>query len=272
MPLEAHGLQIGFCDFQARTDRCEIGVVVGIDAPGAVLKFQRSEVLHPVAAVQIRHFLSVLRGDFPDLRAVDMSADHIVVAFFRGQLDGGFFEVADIFYGAFDAFFDVGGEGDWREAEQIARGVDYSVDADQQVVSLAAEFGQPASPVDAGVEYVAVENPVRLAVHLKHQFIAQVDQAKGQFAEFAEEIVVVSGEVIYLDAVHRHFQDAAHDFRVFFGEIAFFELPDIENIAVEDKRTRFDALQVVEQFARMAAVGAEVQIGNNNDVGFALHR
>ena len=82
---------------------------------------------------------------------------------------------------------------------------------------------------------------------------------------------MVAGEVIYLGAVDRHFQDTAHHLHVFLGEITFFEIPDIKNIAVENERARLDTFQVIVQFVRMAAVGAQVDIGEYDDVRFAFH-
>jgi hypothetical protein len=59
---------------------------------------------------------------------------------------------------------------------------------------------------------------------------------------------------------------------VFFGEIILSELPDVNEVAVEDEDGRPDALEVVEELRSVAAKGAEMYIGNDGNVYFSFHR
>ncbi len=82
---------------------------------------------------------------------------------------------------------------------------------------------------------------------------------------------MVAGDVIDFDAFGGHFENALNDFEVFFGEVTFAELPHINKVTVEDERACFDAFQVVEQFLGVAAISAEVYVGEDDNVEFALH-
>jgi len=116
-----------------------------------------------------------------------------------------------------------------------------------------------------------VEDPVFFAVELQAEFIAEVDIPGGEIGVAAQGIVVIAGNIIDLGAFLGHFEDALNDLEVFFWEIPFPELPDIDEIAVEDKRFGLDVLQVLQEFFGVAAIGAEVGIGEDGNVEFALH-
>jgi hypothetical protein len=105
-----------------------------------------------------------------------------------------------------------------------------------------------------------MENPVRTAFYLKNKFVAQVDNSQGKLTELAQDVIVVTGEVVHFGSVYSHFQDSPDDFHVFFGEIALFEIPDIEDIPIEDDGPWLNGFQVIVQFTRMATVCSKVNV------------
>lgn len=77
---------------------------------------------------------------------------------------------------------------------------------------------------------------------------------------------MVTGDIIDLfppgDPVHKLF-DHLH---VAFGPISFAELPDIDDVAVEYNCFRVDTFKVVQEFFCIAAIGAKVYIGKNEEI------
>lgn len=82
---------------------------------------------------------------------------------------------------------------------------------------------------------------------------------------------MVASQVINLCTVHGHFQYATHHLHVFFREITFLEIPHVEDVAVQHKGARLDALQVVAQFVGVATISAQMHVRNYNDVEFSFH-
>ena len=61
----------------------------------------------------------------------------------------------------------------------------------------------------------------------------------------------------------RHFEDAIDDFCMLFWEIWFFELPHVNDVAIQNKRIGFDAFEVIQQLSGVAAACAEMYVRND---------
>jgi hypothetical protein len=81
---------------------------------------------------------------------------------------------------------------------------------------------------------------------------------------------VIAGEVVNRHAFGDKFKDAPHYFHVRLGPVRFAELPDIDDIAVEDNNFRSDTFEVLQQFSGVAAIGTQVYIRDNQYINFAL--
>ena len=85
-------------------------------------------------------------------------------------------------------------------------------------------------------------------------------------------VIVVAGDVVNFRAVARHFHHPLDDLGVLLREVALFELPDVNEIPVEHQHFGLDALEVVQQFFGMAAVGAKVYIGYDGNLQLSFHQ
>src|SRR5690606_38118196 len=119
---------------------------------------------------------------------------------------------------------------------------------------------------------VAVKDPCFFLVDMQRKFISQRQRAQLKISEFPEHLIMVAGQVGYWYALGDEFQDFTHHFHVRFGPIPFAELPDIDDVTIKDELFRSDALQVSEQLFGMASVGAEVYVGDDNQIYIPFHR
>jgi hypothetical protein len=63
-----------------------------------------------------------------------------------------------------------------------------------------------------------------------------------------------------------------YDLYVRFGEVILPELPDVNEVSVENEDGGPYALEVVEELLGVAAKGAEVHVGDDGDVYFSFHK
>jgi len=55
-----------------------------------------------------------------------------------------------------------------------------------------------------------------------------------------------------------------------FWEIALAELPNVNNVPIEDKVLRLYTVQISDELFGMATIGPEMDIGNNGNFNFSL--
>ena len=55
-----------------------------------------------------------------------------------------------------------------------------------------------------------------------------------------------------------------HNLHVRLGPVTFAELPHVDDVAVEDDRFCLDGFEIAKEFFRVTAVGAEVNIREND--------
>lgn len=81
---------------------------------------------------------------------------------------------------------------------------------------------------------------------------------------------MVTGDVIDFGAFGGEVDKFFEHFQMMGREVFFSELPDVDDIAVEDEQFGFDGFQIVQQFFGMTAIGAEVDVGENDEFYFAF--
>ena len=77
---------------------------------------------------------------------------------------------------------------------------------------------------------------------------------------------MVAREVDHGYTVGYEFKDFSNHLHVRFRPIAFAELPDVNDIAVEEDLFRLDAFEVAQEFGGMAAVSAKVDVRKDYEV------
>lgn len=80
---------------------------------------------------------------------------------------------------------------------------------------------------------------------------------------------MVAWDVIDFYSVRQHARDFFHDGHVFFGEILFRELPDINDIAVENEFFWSDTFEVANKFRGVTAVGSKMHVRNDERFNFS---
>ena len=104
----------------------------------------------------------------------------------------------------------------------------------------------------------------------QHQFVAQVEIGEVEVGKLPEQFVMIAGQVVYGDLLCNEFDKLLDHEHVITGPVSFAELPYINDIPIEDENTRLYAFEVFDQFVRLAAVCAEVYIGDHHYVYFSL--
>src|SRR5690554_1548534 len=94
--------------------------------------------------------------------------------------------------------------------------------------------------------------------------------AQLQVAELSEHFIMVAGKVVNFCSFRNEFHDPPKHFHVRFGPIRFAELPDIDNVAVKDQYIRLYAFEIIQELFCTAAVGAQVDVGEDQNLYFSL--
>lgn len=237
--------------------------------PLAFVVFERAQVFNPVAGVEIGR-LAFVGQDFAYLWLVDVPASHKMTAFLNGKLGGGLFKITNVSHRFFDAALDFFGERIFFAPEHFQDRIHIPVKDDQKVVAPTAEFGDPLAVLDGSVKNVAVKNPGFLPVQVEHQFIGQHKITHFKIGKLAQHLVVVAGDVIDFGAFGSEVDEFFQHFQVMGRKVFFAELPNVDDVAVEDEQFGFDRFQVMQQLPGMAAIGAEVDVGKNDQFYFSL--
>ena len=111
-----------------------------------------------------------------------------------------------------------------------------------------------------------MEDPGFLPLEVQQQFIDQFKGAHIEIYEFPHQFIMVACYVDNPDAPGDQSGEVPDYHQVEFWKISFSKLQDIYDISIQDKRFRFYAVQVFQQFFGMAAKGAKMYIGNNYKV------
>src|ERR1700744_1471459 len=125
-----------------------------------------------------------------------MTADDIVVFLFDGEFGGDEFKVVDLSDRLIDAGHNPFGDRYAFPAKGFQDKVYKSVEADQEVIAAAPQFGEYlCAAFRRVIEYVAVEDPGHFVVDLQHQLVGQGEIAHLDVGIAPHHFVVVAGDV-----------------------------------------------------------------------------
>ncbi len=77
---------------------------------------------------------------------------------------------------------------------------------------------------------------------------------------------MIAGNIVGLLSFAYPVHELLHHFHVALGPVSFAELPDIDDVAVENDRFWVDAAEIMQKLFGMAAVSAEMDIRKNQHV------
>jgi hypothetical protein len=80
---------------------------------------------------------------------------------------------------------------------------------------------------------------------------------------------VVSRYIVDFGTMRQHAGDFFHDCHVFFWEIFFRKLPDVDDVAVEDEFFWSDTFEVANKFGGVTAVSSKVYVRNDERFNFS---
>jgi hypothetical protein len=129
---------------------------------------------------------------------------------------------------------------------------------------LPTQLGDPLRVTHAYIEHIAMEYPRLFTVQFQHHLIVFEKVANALTAEFLDKFIVISRNVNHLYALREHVRYFFDHADMILRKIALAELPDIDDVTVQDQFFRADALQVAHQFLCMAAIRAKVRIADNH--------
>lgn len=111
-----------------------------------------------------------------------------------------------------------------------------------------------------------MEDPGLLAVQFEDELVGEAEVARAEAHEPAEELVVVAGDVVDGLALLQHAQELLDDPHVGRREILLLELPDVDDVPVEDEDVRVNGLQVGENLVGSATAHAEVEVRDDGEL------
>jgi len=115
-----------------------------------------------------------------------------------------------------------------------------------------------------------MKNPCRLSLEGNHFLVGNLERTNTKAFELAQHFVMVAGEVSNLCSFGKQSHDVLDNLHMRLGPIAFAELPDVNDVAIEDESFGLNRFEVTQQFFGMTAVRAKVHIGNDHQFYFAF--
>ncbi|GJE62734.1 hypothetical protein MPOCJGCO_4869 [Methylobacterium trifolii] len=218
----------------------------------------RGAGFHPVAGVEVAQAVDLAVG-----RMVDVAADHPVRPLPPGLVGQEPLELADEVDRVLHLQLRPGREGPVGQPEAAAQLVQAGVDEQREAVGAVPEVGEPAGVAHHHVELVAVDDEVAAPVRrLVDAALGDLDAAEGGADVVAQELVVVAGHVDQPGALAHLAQQLLHHVVVPLRPVpARAELPAVHDVAHEVDRVCVVVLEEVEQQPGLAALGAEMRIG-----------
>src|SRR6187431_27966 len=103
-----------------------------------------------------------------------------------------------------------------------------------------------------------MEEPIGLVLQSQLKLASQPDVPQIDIVKSPEDFIVISGEIVHNRSRISHLENSLDDFPMSSREITFFELPGINNIAIQDQPGGLDAIEIRQQFFRPTSIGTQV--------------
>ena len=176
-----------------------------------------------------------------------MSAYHIVVSVANGNFSVAF-EIIDELDRGLDAFLHAFGQRNAAVAHHQRHSIDAVVKPNQRVIPFAAE------QVNRGCCMVT-SSPWKNHAFLPSGKDHLIDDFKipgFKPHELTKHFIVVSGDVKHLLLASNHLKEFAYNLHVL-GRKYFLELPNVNDVAVQDEHLRINGVLVLQNFERPAS-------------------
>ena len=192
-----------------------------------------------------------------------MPADDPVDAQTRGFERHRRLEVADVAHGVLDLVLDGAGQGPVGQSELAPHQVEPGVDAQQQVVRVAAQQRDGPGRTHDAVELVTVDDQETLAVGLAvNDAVDDLDVAEGHAVIVPQHLVVVTGHVDHLGAVLGLAENRSKNVVVVLGpKRPFPHGPDVDDVTDKIEKFAFHRTEEGQQGRGAAATKSQVDIG-----------
>src|ERR1039457_6060871 len=115
-----------------------------------------------------------------------------------------------------------------------------------------------------------MEDPCLLPADLNQELVDKFKGPDVELYEFPHQFIMVSGYIYNFCILCYKSGQVADHHEVMLGEIAFSELPDVDNVSVKDQQFRMNAAEVYQQFFCMTAESSEVDIRDHHNIHRAL--
>ena len=113
------------------------------------------------------------------------------------------------------------------------------------------------------VEDIAVEKPRLLAIKGKDHLVDDFKIPGFKPHELTKHLIVVPGDVKHLLLASNHLKEFAYHLHMLGREVLFLELPNVNDVAVQDEHLWINGAQVLQNFEWPATAHAEVKVGND---------
>lgn len=191
-----------------------------MDVPSSPAVLQGGAILHPVAAVEVKHLSPIATNEALG-GLVNVTAYHIVVFVTDGNLCGRLFKIIDELDRGLDAFLHAFGLRNAALAHRQRHSIDAVVKPNQRVVPFAAEQGQPLRVLHGHIEDFTVEKPRLLAIKGKDHLVDDFKIPGFKLHELTKHLIVVPGDVKHLPSASNHLKEFAYHLHVLGQENTF---------------------------------------------------
>ena len=222
---------------------------------------QRAAAFDPVTVVAVKH-----AADVTHLGAVDMAADHALVAQAARLVGNGHFKVRHIVERALDPVLEVSRQRPVGQAHAGAQAVQVAVELEREFIEVVAHVGEPFGALHHGIEVVAVDDPQLAAVGRGvHGLLHHFNAAELVADKFTRKLIVVARHKNNAATFAGAPQQLLHHVVVGLRPVPLAaQLPAVNNVAHQVQVVARVGLQKVQQRRSLAARCAQMNVRNEN--------
>ena len=178
--------------------------------PGAICVFyQRGAALDPVTVIHVAYAV-----DVADLRGVDVSADHTIIAFFPAVGGQGALELKHEIHSAFDSILEISAEAPITKSHPVPDPVVATVQHQHEIIGSISQEAQPRCQSRDTIKHISVCDEIPQAIctavfGMVHDADASKSHAQGYHGP--QELIVIASDVGHCSAAACHGEYPAYD-------------------------------------------------------------
>ena len=240
--------------------------------PGAIGVFhQRGAALDPVTVVHVAYAI-----DVADLRGVDVSADHAIIAFFPAVGGQGAFKLKNKIHSALDSILEISAEAPVAKPQSVPDPVVAAVQHQHEIIGTVSQETQPRCQARDAIKHVSVRDEISEAIcTAMFGMVHDGDASKSHAQRYhgSQEFIVIARDVGHCGSAAGHGEYPAYDIGVALApaQPVLLCLPTINDVTHEIEMITGMVFEEIIELAGLAIARAQMHVTDEDTAVMLRH-